>query len=295
MAGRLQLGEKIALLCSYCAAEKPAYREVFDVVRPTNGAKVSFKAGKALASLVPYLLGTAKAKAKLLDDELRQQLLAMVWFPRWLEELTVARLAGPTGPVPDIQEQVRLLAQAYAEHRPKAKEVVSIARDNGMTFELNGHRLLKKLAPNVWGGVTSHSKIDETHKRLLMALPWAKQWVKQGTHRRRVSKLRKAFPIEMKVKLLVKFYTTKPDGSPAERPSWLDSIPQRCPEEFGGGIWHFRAAWFLDDLAENWCPGGRPGVVLSDAQKRAIETLPWFPAWRDDVRASRAKRAAKQA
>ena len=288
------MDEKVALLCCYCAVEKPAYRAVFDVTRPTNGKTISFKAGKALASLVPYLLGTANAKPKPMGDDLREQLMTIPWLPRWLEELTVQRLAGPKGPIPDLQEQVRLLAQAYPTERPKAKEVITVTRDNGMTFQLNGHRLLKKVAPNVWGGATQHSKIDEKHKRLLMSLAWARDWIRQGTHRRRVSKLRKAFPIDMKVKLLVKFYTTKPDGSPAERPSWKDSIPQRCPEAFGGGIWNFRAAWWLDDLAENWTPNGRPGVVLNAEQKRAVEALPWFTAWVEDVRASRAKRAAKK-
>ena len=291
---RLAPHEKVALLCKHFPARKPSYREVLHVRMPSStDTLLVFRAGKALAYLAPYCLEGGRTKA--LDASLRSDIEALPSFLPWIDELKASRSAGPMATKPDLQEQVRMLVQAWPRARPKPGETIRVTRSNGLQFDVDGNRLLRKIAPNWFGKATKHNSIDAEHKRLVEGVAWGEKWIDTGRHRRRVSLLRRAFPVDFKLKLLAKHYNVKPDGSPGERPSWKDTIPCRIPKSFGGGVWEFRPAWLLDDMHSNWVEGGKPGVVLSEQQKGMLEQLPWVERWVADVRASHAKREKKRA
>tara|TARA_Y100000748_G_C15481980_1_gene483183 strand:+ start:72 stop:998 length:927 start_codon:yes stop_codon:yes gene_type:complete len=292
---RLSLHEKVSLLTAYFQDSKPGYRESIQVFRPGTKTAVTFKAGKALSSLLPYFLGNAKGRMKGLSPSLRTQLAALHWFMPWLDRLATQRAAGPASAIPDLEEQTRLLVQAFPTAKPRVGEVASIRRGNGLFFELDGGRLLKKLSANFFGCATRHNRIDGEHKKLLESLPWFSAWLAEGRRRRRTAALRTVFTVQAKIDLLCRHYTARPDGSPGGRPSWKDVIPQRVPAELGGGTWSFRPAWFLDDLSPAFCDGAKVAVALSESQRAQLEALPWAREWVQDMRTNYAKKLKKRA
>tara|TARA_Y100000768_G_scaffold255360_1_gene194065 strand:- start:4352 stop:5425 length:1074 start_codon:yes stop_codon:yes gene_type:complete len=289
---RLDFESKVAMLCSYYADRKPEHRAKLLVPHPkAENVTVQFNAGKVLADL-SKCFHPLRPPEKSIHKNQKEQLEAVEWFRPWLDALFASRTAGPNGEEPDLAEKVRLLCKTYATGaRPKANEIKTVTRDNGRTYALCGFRLLQKIAPNWFGTPTKHCELDDDHKQAVEKLPWAKEWLAVGQRRRDVARLGKIFTKEKKIALLVQHYTIKArNGEPAEKPSWNDVLPQKVPEEAGGGRWDFRPATFLDDLVGNWFCGDKPGVVLSAEQKSQLEALPWVPSWIASVAAARLKK-----
>lgn len=289
---RLDFESKVAMLCSYYADRKPEHRAKLLVPHPkAKNVTVQFNAGKVLADL-SKCFHPLRPPGKNIHKNQKEQLEAVEWFQPWLDALFASRTAGPNGEEPDLAEKVRLLCKTYATGaRPKANEIKTVTRDNGRIYTLCGFRLLQKIAPNWFGTPTKHCELDDAHKQAVEKLPWAKEWLEVGRQRRDVARLGKIFTKEKKIALLVQHYTTKArNGAPAEKPSWNDILPQKVPEEAGGGRWNFRPATFLDDLVGNWFHDDKPGVVLNADQKAQLEALPWVSAWISNVEATRLKK-----
>jgi len=100
---------------------------------------------------------------------------------------------------------------------------------------------------------------------------------------------------EQKLDLLVQHYNLNLDGTPRSKPSWNDIIPvphTAVRDSIGTvvSVWEFKPATFLDDLVDNWVVSGRPGVTLTDKQKRMLEELPWVKDWLRAVFTGRERR-----
>jgi hypothetical protein len=284
-------------LCAYCGDEKPEHRTRL-MVRTGEGDKlVEFRPGKVLNSTIEYILGPSGGapRTKSLTHWQETQLWGIEWFPAWVAGIKRQRSAGPESELPDLREKVDLLCREYAHGaRPRefaadrTRDVRTVRRENGAVFALDAFRLLEKIAPNWFGVPTKWSRISDEAKAQVEALPWFEEWLRVGKQRRDVARLRKEVPKRAKLAELHKHYTTKPDGRPAEKPSWNDCIPMQLPD---GSIFEFRIATFLDDLIGNFLPGGKPGVVLDEEQKRAMRELPWVSGWIESVRTARLRRA----
>ena len=287
---------KIHLIAAYFLEEKPDYKTSFEVQHPLTGKTLIFRPGKVLNSIADAVLPSAdgRAPSKKLTQEQKENLHAIQWFSPWLEKIRQKRIAGPESNLPDLDEKVELMCREYSgtsrptEYRKdRSRDVRSVVRDNGLTFDLYAFRILEKIAPNWFGVPTRWNLISDSSKTTMESMPWFEEWINVGKRRREVALLQKQVPKEAKLAELHKHYNQKPNGEAAEKPSWTDVIPMQLPT---GKIFNFKIATFLDDLAGNFLEGSKPGVVLDEQQKEDLLQLPWVPSWLSTLKKSRAKR-----
>lgn len=285
------LTKRIQWLVQYYQHEKPKHRAVLQV--EDGGTLVAFSPGKLLDQLKKCFLPDSMGMCQqTLPTDLRDQCLSLWWFKGWLDELRAKRLVGDEAGPPDLEEQVRLLISNYPDDAPRKGEAVTVDRVGGDAYELNGHALLEKIAPNFHDGtVDEKSKfyVSPQLQQQLLVLPWSDEWLSTGRKRRGVARMRKLVTKEMKVEFLIFFFKTK-------KPVWKSRVPVVIPDG-SGSIFDFYAGTWIDDLADNWLNEARPNVVLTKGQMGAIETLPWFSDWLSTVReqrVSRDKRTAKR-
>lgn len=278
------LAKRIGWLVRYYQHEKPKHRAKIEI--DDNGKPVVFQPGKLLDLLKKtFLPDPLGASHQTLDKSLRDQCLSLWWFQGWLDELKAKRKTGSEDGPPDLDEQVRLLICNYTACAPRKGQAVTVTRQNGQDYELNGHSLLEKIAPNFHGDeLDEKSKINVSQRlqQQLLILPWSDDWLAVGRKRREVARMRKLITKEMKVELLLHFFKLK-------KPVWKSRIPVHVPDG-SGDIFDFYPGTWLDDIADNWLRELRPNVVLSQGQMTAIETLPWFLEWIGLVREQRKNR-----
>lgn len=278
------LSKRIGWLVQYYQHAKPTHRAVIQV--DDHGAQERFHPGKLLDQLKKCFLPDPKgAYHQTLPRHLREQCMSLWWFQGWLNELRAKRKTGELDGPPDFEEQTYLLAANYPTTAPRKGEAVTVERLNGVSYELNGHALLEKIAPNFHGDVDDKHRhfVSQQQQQQILLLPWADEWIAIGRKRREVARMRKLVTKEMKVEFLLFFFKTR-------KPAWKDRIPIRVPDE-SGDMFDFYPGTWLDDLGDNWLAQGRPNVVLSKAQQIAIEKLPWFNDWLRTVRDQRENRA----
>lgn len=277
------LAKRIGWLVQYYQHEKPKHRaslQVEDGIRT-----VAFHPGKLLDQLKKcFLPDSLGACQQTLSPELRGKCLSLWWFQGWLNELSAKRQTGNEDGPPDLEEQVTLLVHNYPTAAPRKGEAVTVERACGSAYELNGHSLLEKIAPNF------HEEVDEKNRayvsqrlqQQVIVLPWSDEWLATGRKRREVARMRKLVTKEMKVEFLLLFFKHK-------KPAWKSRIPVIVPDG-SGEIFDFYPGTWLDDLGDNWLKEARPNVVLTKGQMGAMETLPWFNEWLNTVREQRALR-----
>lgn len=286
-SSRAILAKRIGWLVQYYQHEKPKHRAVLQLV---DGEKpVAFHPGKLLDQLKKcFLPDTAGTLPQPLSQELREQCLSLWWFQGWLDELVAKRSTGNEDGPPDLEEQVHLLIQSYHTTAPRKGEAVTVERINGAAYELNGHALLEKIAPNFHGDDLEEKNKHYIGARLqqqLIVLPWSDDWLATGRKRREVARMRKLVTKELKVELILYYFRDK-------KPVWKSRIPVRVPDESGGVFEFFPGTW-LDDLADNYLKEARPNVVLTESQMLAISSLSWFDEWLNSVRYQREMRGRK--
>ena len=309
-APRLDLDKKIDLLCALCQIQKPEHRRIDQVLHPFSGQMFGFHPGKVLNCLIDYVLPNAQNQQKQLNLEQEAKLYSLHWFSDWRQGILTARSTGPNGAEPLLDEKVMMFLNEYrtvpmAAGLPRRKVVWTKAlaprtaqRKNGGTYELHGFRLMEKLAPLWWPSKDPKTKplqLEDTAKQDLEKLHWFPQWQQDGEQRRIVAHMRKVVTKEQKLDLLVQHYNLNLDGTPRSKPSWNDIIPvphTAVRDSIGTvvSVWEFKPATFLDDLVDNWVVSGRPGVTLTDKQKRMLEELPWVKDWLRAVFTGRERR-----
>jgi hypothetical protein len=220
-----------------------------------------------------------------LPKPLLDQCLSLWWFKGWIDELKAKRKTGSEDGPPDTDEQVHMLIANHPDVAPRKGQAVTIERLNGASYELNGHSLLERIAPNFHGeDVSERSKayVSPRLQQQILVLPWSDDWVAVGRKRREVARMRKLITKEMKLEYLLFFFKEK-------KPVWKSRIPIFVPDGSGDVFEFFPGTW-LDDICDNWLNDSRANVVLTKAQMGAIETLPWFSEWIDVVREQRSIR-----
>ena len=305
---RLDLDRKIDLLCALCQIEKPGHRRIDSVPHLCTGELFAFHPGKVLNTLIDYVLPNAQGQQKPLAHDQSTKLYSLHWFEGWKRGIATARSVGPEGAEPLLNEKVQLLLDAYmtVPDAVNNKKVVwtkalgprTTARKNGTSYEINGFRLMEKLAPLWWPSKEAKAKplpLEPNDKAAVERLHWFGQWHADGEQRRAVAQMRKVVTKGHKIDLLVQHYNLNLDGTPRCKPSWNDSIPVphtavRSEDGTLLGVWEFKPATFLDDLVDNWVDGGRPGVTLTNTQKNQLEELPWVKDWLRGVFTARERR-----
>lgn len=273
--------QKVALLVERFPGRKPTHRET--VTAPhTDGGVVVFPVGKFLNTLTPYF--TKKGGEEALGVDAVARLRELPWFTEWLETLCAKRNPGPEGAMPTLDEQVELLCANYATERPKRGAKMEVLRDNGMKFTLYAYSLLDRISDNfqVDGTPSKAHRLSCAVRSYMMGLPWVSAWACECAERRAVASVRKVVTKDMKLELLLIYYAGR-------KPSWDDpAIPVYAPGLAEPYEW--RAATWLDDIADNWLGGKTPNVKLDPAQKSALESLPWLAEWLDGVKRIRARK-----
>lgn len=268
--------QKIRWLIAFCPHTKPKHRMTIDV--PINYNQCyTFKPGKLLDQLKPFL--TSKrgfgGAANELSNDLVSELFRLPWFEEWLDGLCTKRQIA--WKEPSLDEQINMLVSHYDTTPPSKNEIAMVERADGESeYKLNATTVLEKLATNIFSEDEaiedpSHSLyIRPETKELFFKLPWSNEWYKRGIKRREVARMRKLVTKDMKLQVLLNNYRY-------EKPKWkshqnivYDSLGQ--PFQFFVGTW-------LDDIVENFTPTGRPSVVLDEAQRIAVRSLPWFDGW----------------
>lgn len=282
------LAKRVNWLVQNYQHEKPKHRSVLQV--QDGGKTVAFQPGKLLDLLKKCFLPDASGeRTQTMSKDLREQCLSLWWFQGWLNELQAKRQIGNEDGPPDLEEQVHLLIHSYPTVAPRKGEAVTVERINGSSYELNGHSLLEKIAPNFHGEPVDEKSKCYVHPRLqqqLLVLPWSNEWLATGRKRREVARMRKLVTKEMKVELLLFFHKEK-------KPAWKSRIPVIVPDG-SGEIFEFYPGTWLDDLGDNFLKEARPNVVLSDAQMIAISKLAWFDEWIASMREQRLQRASNR-
>jgi len=278
-------------------------------VHPTNNERMVWHPGKFLNTLIPYVLPDAKGAQKTLTAAQQQKLYSLLWFEQWRDGIQHSRSVGPDGAEPDTTEKITLFIDNYCTV-PQAvvgqRKVVwsealaprTVKRHNGTQYLLHGFRMMEKLA-HTWFPRNDKKGpvlvLTDAQRTSIEDMHWFERWRADGEQRRLVAHMRKVVTKEQKIELLVKHYNYNLDGTPRCKPSWNDTIPvphtvQRDGEGKVSYVWEFKPATFLDDLVDNWARNGRPGVTLTDAQKRELEQLPWVKDWLRSVFTARERK-----
>lgn len=305
--------DKVRLMCEYFQESKPTHRTKCIVPHPRTGNPVVFLPGKFLNNLTNQVLN---GKSRSLTCEHISYLRELEWFQNWIAGVHNQRLVGQDGGRPSVDEEALLVAEHFPHHLPARGEVVEVERGNGEPYKLNPSAVLDKIAINwheeshddylarldEWkrSGVatpqprkraaTKFSKIDAHTKKNVETCAWFASWFNQGVQRREVAKMRKVVTKEMKLDLLMRHYMYTDDGLPKKKPTTSDSISVVLENNE-----HFRfyPTTFMDDIVDNWVDCGKPGVVLSPEQRKALEKLPWFLPWLKSVFLLRSRRKRK--
>lgn len=283
------LSKKVEWLLRYCQDGKPKHRAVVHV-EDAEWEHVTFQPGKLLDGLKKCFLPEGKdGLVQPLDEKLRTQCLSLEWFQPWLDELNAKRQTGNDHGPPNIDEQMKMLVNSYPTVAPKKGEAVTVERVNGSSYELNGHALLEKVAPNFYGddeqSVAKNTKyyVSPWLQQQLLVLPWSDEWLATGRKRREVARLRKLVSKDLKIELLRFFFKTK-------KPAWKSRIPVRVPDESGGTFDFYPGTW-IDDIVDNWIGGERrSNVVLTTEQMLVISRFEWFQEWIKTVKEQREAR-----
>jgi len=232
------LGKRIGWLVQYYQHEKPKHRALLQV--EAGGKTVAFHPGKLLDLLKKTFLPDPLAPSgPPLPADLREQCLSLWWFQVWLDELEAKRKTGNDDGPPDVEEQMYLLIANYPDAAPRKGEAVTVDRVCGTSYELNGHQLLEKIAPNFHGeDVDEKSKayISPRLQQQMLILPWSDEWLATGRKRREVARMRKLVTKEMKVEFLLFFFKTK-------KPAWKSRVPIIVPDGSGDVFDFYPGTW----------------------------------------------------
>lgn len=235
-----------------------------------------FKPGKLLDQLKPFLTGKTglHCATNELSNEIVTELYRLPWFEKWLDELCTKRKIACAEP--SLDEQLNMLVSHYHSNPPVKNQIVVVERPDGVSdYNLNATTVLEKFATNIFAedGIEdqSHSLYVRPETReFFFELPWAQEWYNRGAKRREVARMRKVITKDMKLQILLNVYKH-------EKPKWKSCV-NIVYDNLGQPFKFFVGTW-LDDIVENFTPCGRPSVVLDDAQKIAVQSLPWFESW----------------
>ena len=322
MIQKATMAQKIDLLVKHCPDCKPTHRLI--VQATVNEQSYEFKPGKLLDKLKDFFtdkhggVSDWNTQSKL-SHELRGKLFSLPWFEQWLKTLVNKRKIAAEEP--SLQDQFRMLVLNCVEKAPVKGDVIICERiDSCLDYKLHPHSVLEKFSPNFFSE-DGDAALPEDHplyippylKEAFFRLSWAHSWIEKGKKRREVSKMRKVVTKAMKLEVLLNLYRTR-------KPKWKECV--NIVYDNSGSIFNFYVGTFLDDLVENWSPSSRrsgpntnndgdenqeeeegeeeetrarPSVVLDEAQKMAIESLPWFRAWHHGIIEGRQMRPLKRA
>lgn len=281
--------QKIDWLAEFCKQAKPKHRDTVEIT--VNGSKYTFKPGKLLDQIKPYFVdksGTDNPQDEM-SHEMKCTLFSIPWFHAWLESLCVRRKAAAEE-LP-FEDQVQLLILNFQDAPPGKNDVALVERVDGSGdhYKLNTTQVLDKLASHFFHKNSRHT-ISETLKEEFFALNWAHDWYERCVKRREVARMRHVVTKDMKLEAILSMF-------PDRKPKWAEKV--NIVYNTCGEVYHFYPGTFLDDLVENFYDGDsaadRPSVVLDDAQKIAIRSLPWFNDWCFNIVRRRQIRPLKRA
>ena len=286
MSAKADRDAKILLLASRFPHAKPRSREQI-VIFDANGNKSIVNIGAFLGTLPPYF--TRKGGKETLGVDSVAMLRSLPWFEAWIEGVRAKRSRGRDAALPALDEQVELLCENYPEKRPTRGSRMEVKRKNGALFTLCAYSLLDRIADNfhqtACDAVSSNNvktcRLNEETCRLVRSMPWASRWIEECAKLRLVAQTRKFVTKEMKLQLMLTYY-------PEHKPMWRDApIPVAVPELESTFQW--RAATWLDDIADNWLRQKQPSVRLDESQMQALQTLPWMKTWLSGLSRTRAR------
>ena len=281
--------QKIDWLAEFCKQEKPKHRDVINMT--VNGSKYTFKPGKLLDQLKPFFVdksGTANPQDEM-SYAMKSKLCSIPWFHTWLGSLCVRRKAAAEE-LP-FEDQVQLLILNFQDVTPPKNDFALVERVDGSGYEykLNTTQVLDKLASLFFHQDNRYS-ISESLKEEFFALSWAQDWYERCVKRREVARMRNVVTKDMKFEVLLSMFSER-------KPKWKEKV--NIVYNTSGEVYHFYPGTFIDDLVENFyeCNNAvvRPSVVLDEAQKIAIRSLPWFDEWCFSIIKNRQLRPLKRA
>lgn len=206
-------------------------------------------------------------------------LLKTTWFADFFTCCMIS-LNNPLNLTAD--EMVDLICRNFPYTEPAPNEFRLSTTSSGKPISFVAEEVLNCLKKN-WNA-TYHAPSSKS-KKALRALPWGESWA-QGMFadkKRDAAKAAQAVSTSTKVDLFRLFQAK-------ERPTHSRVIPIAVSKEL---VYEFKPADWLHDIAHNWTNDKRRRVVLTEAQKEAIESLPWFPAWVEQLAKAREKKKAK--
>ena len=287
------MATRLNYVCDHHPVLKPQHRTVSKPVEMAPGVMTTFVVGRFLNDVSTHFIAE---NHQVLGEAGKRLLLEVAWFRPWLHRLCWMRgvpvpndgaySAGVNAPM--IDEEVDMLVAAFPNERPHQADMVTVMRRNGMTHKLVVRSVCAKLAKAItkrgMGGITEE-RIREFRK-----LPWAHRWISKCRQKEQKRNVHQVVGKELKVSLLL-------INCGRACPSKDMAVPVCGPGIKGVYEW-FPSAW-LDEIADNWVWGdsARPSAnhLLSVAQTRALETLPWLCGWLRDVREEREERARVKA
>lgn len=294
---RASLEQKINWLHEFCKDKKPKHRDTIKMT--VENASYAFKPGKLLDNLKPYFVdkkGGANNPPEELSVCSKMKLLSIPWFRDWLDNLCVRRKAASQEV--SFEHQMQLLVANYTNDSPCKNSSVWVERMDETEFEylLNPGSVLDKFALHLFQNDTRY-EIPPSLKDDFFALPWAMQWYERAAKRRDVARMRKVVSKNMKLAVLLNMFWER-------KPKWKERV--NIVYNSSGDLYPFYPGTFLDDLvgnfyentdAEEACSNtaGRPAVVLDDAQKLALRSIPWFDNWCESIIKNRQLRPLKRA
>jgi hypothetical protein len=194
------------------------------------------------------------------------------WFDIWLEDLAKKRRDRTF--IPSTDDIFKAFLTKFKDKQPSKKDLLEIRTGNGQTVELKAYKLLEKLSSNFFKreqmSIHDVNRVSDHLLFQFLNLKWAQAYLKDRRKRRHTARIRTVVTKDMKIELMLNMYNGR-------KPRWADFVDVMLPDG-SGNIFRFHPATWLDDLTLNFIhdPASKPGVVLDDAQKIAIASLPWF-------------------
>lgn len=203
----------------------------------------------------------------------QEKFRAIRWFDVWLEDLAKKRRERVY--TPSTNDIFRAFLAKFEDKPPSKKDMLQVESGHGQTVEIKASKILEKISLNFFKrdemSVHDVNRISDELLMEFLKLKWAPAYLKDGSKRRHTAKIRNVVTKDMKLELMLNIYHDR-------KPRWTECVDVMLPDG-SGNTFRFHAATWLDDLTHNFIHDAKckPGVVLDDAQKIAIASLPWFP------------------
>lgn len=266
------------------------------ILATVNGVRWSFGVGKFINSLARHYIGTVKSRPLSTAD--RESLDALPWFAGWVEKLNkrrvVASLVEPT-----MDDKVNMLLDFGGFYEPPHStfalsrgesltdsvlaEPTAVVDRHGRHWEIDAGALMVAISTNFdRGGLaeTDPNHITDTTKQRVRQRAYVdRRWSIPVTQ---LSDL--VVSKDVKIELVLNHYASTP-------PAWHEFLPVCAPGVNGVAL--FYPGHWMDSLVHNWVPPSRKHnfshrvVVLNRTQRAALEKLPWFTDWVENVRGAR--------